>query len=91
MLDQTMLVLLDKLRDAFEKGLIVKNEVGSMKALQIAARLRDMLDPDVYILIDKIIAQKLRILTIREAGKSDVGRHYLRSYCIATYIGHSLQ
>ncbi|CAD6579855.1 MAG: hypothetical protein ASARMPREDX12_009388 [Alectoria sarmentosa] len=71
-LDHVIVMELNELWKAFEKGVMVKDDVNSMKALEIAASLRDTLCPYFHMRIDKFIAQKLRILSIRQAGKSDV-------------------
>ena len=82
-------VELDDLWKAFEKGLVVRDDANSMKALQIAAKLRNW-QPQYHMMMDKIAAQKLRRLSIRQAGKSDVSQCHVRSYCISAHRGHSL-
>ena len=57
------------------KGIVVKDDVNSMKALEIAASVRDTLCPHFHMKMDKLIAQKLRILSIRQAGNSGVSEH----------------
>ncbi|KAF6239490.1 hypothetical protein HO173_002034 [Letharia columbiana] len=61
------------------------------EVLKLAAKLRDTLPPQFHIWIDKIVAQKLRILSIRQAGKSDVSGHHIRSYYVAAHNGKSLR
>lgn len=72
LLEQVVVMGLNALWEAFEKGLVVKDDVRSMMVLEIAMKLRDTLRPEFHMWIDKIVAQKLRILSIRQAGKSDV-------------------
>lgn len=75
MLDHVIVIELKDLWKAFEKGIVVKDDVDSMEALETAASLRDTLCPHFHMRMDKFIAQKLRILSIRQAGKSDVSEH----------------
>ena len=90
-LDHVIVMELNELWKAFEKGVMVKDDVNSMKALEIAASLRDTLCPYFHMRIDKFIAQKLRILSIRQAGKSDVSEHRIWSYRTAAHDGYSLR
>lgn len=85
LLDHVIVVGVNNLWKAFEKGLVVKDDVNSMKALVIAASLRDTLRPQFHMWIDKIIAQKLRILSIRQASKSDVSGHCVQSCCTTAH------
>ncbi len=90
LLDSIVGARLYDLRVAFEDGLVVKNDVDSMRALEIAAKLRGTLTPQFHMWIDKIIAQKLRILSIRQVGKSDVSGHRIRRYYIVAHNRYSL-
>ena len=60
--------------EAFDKGLVVKDDACSIRVLEIAAKVRAMLHPHLHMSIVKIIGQKLQILSIRQAGGSDVSR-----------------
>lgn len=91
LLDRVVVMRLNTLWKTFEKGLVVKDDVNSMRVLEIAAKLRDTLRPQFHIWIDKIVAQKLRILTIRQVGKSDVSWKNIRLYFIVTHTGYSLR
>lgn len=63
---------MNTLWETFEKGLIVKDDAGSIRVLEIAAKLRNMFHPQYHRGFDNIVGQKLRILSIRQFGKSDV-------------------
>ncbi|KAL9132746.1 MAG: hypothetical protein Q9175_006080 [Cornicularia normoerica] len=78
LLDHVVVMRLNTLWKTFEKGLVVKDDVNSMRVLELAAKLRDTLRPQFHIWIDKIVAQKLRILSIRQAGKSDVHQESIK-------------
>lgn len=91
LLDHMIAMKRNDLWKAFDKGIVVTDDVNSTKALEIAARLRDTLCPQFHKWIDKIIAQKLRILSIHQAGKSDVSGHHIRLHCIAADDGGSLR
>ena len=80
LLEHVIVAELNKMWHAFQKGIVVKDDARAMKALQIAAKLRDRFDPKFHMWIDKIVAQKLRILSIRQAGKSDVSGDYTQSF-----------
>lgn len=71
-LDDVLSMRLNTLWEVFDKGLVVKDDACSIRVLKIAAKLRVMLHSQFHHSIDTIIAQKLRILMIRQAGKSDV-------------------
>ncbi len=90
LLDSIVGARLNDLRVAFEDGLVVKNDADSMRALEIAAKLRGTLTPHSHMWIEKVIAQKLRILSIRQAGKSDVSGHHIRRYHIVAHNRYSL-
>lgn len=85
LLDDVVFMGLRALREVFEKGLVVKDDTNSMRVLEIAAELRDTLRPQFHKCIDKIIAQKLRILSIHQTGKSDVSGNHIRSYYTAAH------
>ena len=89
--DHVVVMKLNDLWNAFEKGIVVTDDVSSIKALEIAARWRDTLRPVFHMRIDKIIAEKLRILSIRQAVKSDVSGNHIRTHCIAADDGYSLR
>ena len=72
LLNDIVFTRLNTLLETFENGLIVKDDTGSMRVLEIAAKLRKMFHPRYHKGFDKIGGQKLRILSIRQAGKSDV-------------------
>lgn len=51
LLDHVVVMGLSALWEAFEKGLVVKDDASSMKVLQIAAKLRDNRPPQFHLLI----------------------------------------
>ena len=90
LLDSIVFAGLNALWVAFDDGLVVKNDVDSMRVLEIAAKLRGTLTTQYRMLIDKIIAQKVRILSIRQVGKSDVSGHHIRRYYIVAHNRYSV-
>lgn len=72
LLNDIVFTRLNTLLETFENGLIVKDDADSIRVLEIAARIRNMFHSRHFRGLDKIIGQKLRILGIRQAGKSDV-------------------
>ena len=90
LLNSIVVARLNALRIAFKDGLVVKNDADSMRALEIAAKLRGIITPQFHMWIEKIIAQKLRILSIRQVGKSNVSGHRIRRYYIVAHSRYSL-
>ena len=72
LLNDVVFTRLHALSEAFENGLTVKDDAGSMRVLEIAAKLRKHFHPRYHRGLDRIVGQKLRILSIRQAGRSDV-------------------